>query len=160
MLCSARLRLCWLRSGVESCLWKTHTGKCCSAWSAFLSYTPASWPSGTTPSALLKGKTTVSERAQRAATAENTCKLRKQLPQFDNTHAASAHNTTQHNTTQHNTRQDNTTQHNTTQHNTTQHNTTQHNTQCSCGSVVEHCVSSTKVVGSIPREHMYWQKYV
>ncbi len=24
---------------------------------------------------------------------------------------------------------------------------------CSCGSVVEHCVSSTKVVGSIPREH-------
>ncbi len=43
----------------------------------------------------------VCERAQRAATAENTCKLRKQLPQFDNTHAASAHNTTQHNTTQH-----------------------------------------------------------
>ncbi len=31
---------------------------------------------------------------------------------------------------------------------------------CSCGSVVEHCVSSAKVVGSIPREHMYWQKYV
>ncbi len=29
---------------------------------------------------------------------------------------------------------------------------------CSCGSVVEHCVSSAKVVGSIPREHMYWQK--
>ncbi len=28
---------------------------------------------------------------------------------------------------------------------------------CSCGSVVEHCVSSAKVVGSIPREHMYWQ---
>ncbi len=27
--------------------------------------------------------------------------------------------------------------------------------QCSCGSVVEHCVSSAKVVGSIPREHMY-----
>ncbi len=26
---------------------------------------------------------------------------------------------------------------------------------CSCGSVVEHCVSSAKVVGSIPREHMY-----
>ncbi len=25
----------------------------------------------------------------------------------------------------------------------------------SCGSVVEHCVSSAKVVGSIPREHMY-----
>ncbi len=23
---------------------------------------------------------------------------------------------------------------------------------------LEHCVSSTKVVGSIPREHMYWQK--
>ncbi len=29
--------------------------------------------------------------------------------------------------------------------------------RCSCGSVVEHCVSSAKVVGSIPREHMYWQ---
>ncbi len=29
---------------------------------------------------------------------------------------------------------------------------------CSCGSVVEHCVSSVKVVGSFPREHMYWQK--
>ncbi len=28
---------------------------------------------------------------------------------------------------------------------------------CSCGSVVEHCVSSAKVVGSIPREHAYWQ---
>ncbi len=27
----------------------------------------------------------------------------------------------------------------------------------SCGSVVEHCVSSAKVVGSIPREHTYWQ---
>ncbi len=26
---------------------------------------------------------------------------------------------------------------------------------CSCGSVVEQCVSSAKVVGSIPREHMY-----
>ncbi len=26
---------------------------------------------------------------------------------------------------------------------------------CFCGSVVEHCVSSAKVVGSIPREHMY-----
>ncbi len=25
----------------------------------------------------------------------------------------------------------------------------------SCGSVVEHCVSSTKVVGSVPREHVY-----
>ncbi len=37
---------------------------------------------------------TVAERAQRAATSENTCKLRKQLPQFDNTHAANAHNTT------------------------------------------------------------------
>ncbi len=35
------------------------------------------------------------ERAQRAATSENTCKLRKQLPQFDNTQAANAHNTTQ-----------------------------------------------------------------
>ncbi len=23
---------------------------------------------------------------------------------------------------------------------------------------LEHCVSSAKVVGSIPREHMYWQK--
>ncbi len=29
--------------------------------------------------------------------------------------------------------------------------------KCSCGSVVKHCVSSAKVVGSIPREHMYWQ---
>ncbi len=29
--------------------------------------------------------------------------------------------------------------------------------QCSCGSVVEHCVSGLKVVGSIPREHTYWQ---
>ncbi len=28
---------------------------------------------------------------------------------------------------------------------------------CSCGSVVERCVSSAKVMGSIPREHMYWQ---
>ncbi len=27
--------------------------------------------------------------------------------------------------------------------------------KCSCGSVVEHCVSSAKVVGLIPREHMY-----
>ncbi len=36
------------------------------------------------------------ERAQRAASSENTCKLRKQLPQFDNTHAANAHNTTKH----------------------------------------------------------------
>ncbi len=26
---------------------------------------------------------------------------------------------------------------------------------CSCGSVVEHCVSSAKVVSSIPREHSY-----
>ncbi len=25
---------------------------------------------------------------------------------------------------------------------------------------LEHCVSSAEVVGSIPREHMYWQKYV
>ncbi len=37
---------------------------------------------------------TVAERVQRAATSENTCKLRKQLPQFDNKHAANAHNTT------------------------------------------------------------------
>ncbi len=29
---------------------------------------------------------------------------------------------------------------------------------CSCGSVVEHCVSSAKVVCSIPREHTYWPK--
>ncbi len=28
---------------------------------------------------------------------------------------------------------------------------------CSCGSVVEHCVSSAKVVGSTPRKHTYWQ---
>ncbi len=27
--------------------------------------------------------------------------------------------------------------------------------QCSCGSVVEHCVISAKVVGSIPSEHTY-----
>ncbi len=38
---------------------------------------------------------TVAERAQHAATSENTCKLRKQLPKFDNAHAANAHNTTQ-----------------------------------------------------------------
>ncbi len=25
---------------------------------------------------------------------------------------------------------------------------------------LEHCISSAKVVGSIPREHMYWQKNV
>ncbi len=37
---------------------------------------------------------TVAERAQRAATSENTCKLRKQLSQFYNAHAANAHNTT------------------------------------------------------------------
>ncbi len=37
---------------------------------------------------------TVAERAQRAATSENTCKLSKQLPQFNNTHTANAHNTT------------------------------------------------------------------
>ncbi len=37
---------------------------------------------------------TVAERAQRAANRKNTCKLRKRLPQFDNTHAANAHNTT------------------------------------------------------------------
>ncbi len=30
----------------------------------------------------------------------------------------------------------------------------------SCGSVVEHCVSSAKVVGSIPREHTYWPKCI
>ncbi len=30
--------------------------------------------------------------------------------------------------------------------------------RCSCGSVVEHCVSSAKVVGSISREHTYCQK--
>ncbi len=30
--------------------------------------------------------------------------------------------------------------------------------QCSCGSVVEHCVSSAKVVGSIPREHILTKK--
>ncbi len=30
--------------------------------------------------------------------------------------------------------------------------------KCSRGSVVEHCVCSAKVVGSIPREHTYWQK--
>ncbi len=29
--------------------------------------------------------------------------------------------------------------------------------ECSCGSVVEHCVCSAKAVGSIPREHTYWQ---
>ncbi len=28
---------------------------------------------------------------------------------------------------------------------------------CSCGSVVEHCIMSANVVGSIPREHTYWQ---
>ncbi len=28
----------------------------------------------------------------------------------------------------------------------------------SCGSVVEHCVSSAKVVGSIPREHILTKK--
>ncbi len=38
--------------------------------------------------------TTVTERAQRAANRKNTCKLRKQLPQFYNAHAANAHNTT------------------------------------------------------------------
>ncbi len=26
---------------------------------------------------------------------------------------------------------------------------------CACGSVVEHCVSTAKVVGSIPREHTH-----
>ncbi len=33
-------------------------------------------------------------------------------------------------------------------------------TLCSCGSVIEQCVSSAKVVGSIPREHTYWQKCI
>ncbi len=37
---------------------------------------------------------TVAERAQCPANRKNTCKLRKQLPQFYNTHAANAHNTT------------------------------------------------------------------
>ncbi len=32
---------------------------------------------------------------------------------------------------------------------------TEYVSECSCGSVVEHCVSSSKVVGSIPREHTY-----
>ncbi len=27
----------------------------------------------------------------------------------------------------------------------------------SYGSVVEHCINSAKVMGSILREHMYWQ---
>ncbi len=35
----------------------------------------------------------MAERAQRAANRKNTCKLRKQLPQFDNTHTVNAHNT-------------------------------------------------------------------
>ncbi len=26
-----------------------------------------------------------------------------------------------------------------------------------CDSVVEHCISSAKVVGSIPRKHTYWK---
>ncbi len=43
--------------------------------------------------------TTVAERAQRAATSENTFKLRKHFPQFDNTHAANAHNTTKNRNT-------------------------------------------------------------
>ncbi len=30
---------------------------------------------------------------------------------------------------------------------------------CSCGSVVEHCVSSANVVGSIPREHILKKMY-
>ncbi len=37
-------------------------------------------------------KSAVAERAQRAANRKNTCKLRKRLPQFDNTHAANTHN--------------------------------------------------------------------
>ncbi len=28
----------------------------------------------------------------------------------------------------------------------------------SCGAVVEHCIRNVKVVGSIPREPLYWQK--
>ncbi len=36
----------------------------------------------------------VVERAQRTATSENTFKVRKHLPQFDNTHGANAQNTT------------------------------------------------------------------
>ncbi len=39
-------------------------------------------------------------------------------------------------------------------------NPTLNPTLSSCGSVVEHCVSSAKAVGSITREHMYWPKYV
>ncbi len=31
---------------------------------------------------------------------------------------------------------------------------------CSRGSVVEHCFSRAKVVGSISRKHTYWQKYI
>ncbi len=37
---------------------------------------------------------TVVERAQRTANRKYTCKLRKQLPQFYNADAATAHNTT------------------------------------------------------------------
>ncbi len=32
--------------------------------------------------------------------------------------------------------------------------------ECSCGSVVEQCISSTKVVGPIPREHILTKKNV
>ncbi len=28
---------------------------------------------------------------------------------------------------------------------------------CSCGSMAENCICSAKVVGSVPREHTYWQ---
>ncbi len=31
---------------------------------------------------------------------------------------------------------------------------------CSCGLVVEHCVSSAKVVGSIPRDHILINKCI
>ncbi len=42
----------------------------------------------------MEGKGMVAERAQCAANRKNTCKLRKQLPQFYNAHAENAHNTT------------------------------------------------------------------
>ncbi len=41
----------------------------------------------------------VAEKAQLAANRKNSCKLRKQLHQFDNTHAANAHNTTKQRST-------------------------------------------------------------
>ncbi len=37
---------------------------------------------------------TVAKRDQRTANRKNTCKLTKQLQQFDNTRTANAHNTT------------------------------------------------------------------